>query len=140
MTSSRHILSVLLLIVGLSSWALLSCSHKEDLDVKDPEFLDEPAVIILTTDSDEWQVKLFKEHLLYKDAIALTLPEPWTLPTREEAGVLRHYTFGEGEERYCCSENRTFGMPSTSVTQAGAKTKYSLLGIYRRKTVIMIQF
>lgn len=98
------------------------------------------AVIVLQTDSDEWQVQLFKEHLFYSEAVLVNLPDPWIIPTREDAAVLRTLIYPYGSERFIICDGYTFGMPSSSVSKAGAKTKYSVLGLYKRKTVIYIQF
>ena len=96
--------------------------------------------LILVTDTDEWRVKLFKEHLLFNEAASITLPAPWSIPTREEATILRTLTYGDGSERFITSDGYTFGMPSASVSKAGTKTKYSVLGLYRRRTVIDVPF
>ena len=99
------------------------------------------AVIVLQTDSDEWQVQLFKEHLLYSEAVETNLPAPWRLPDREEAKVLKDLSYPtQSGERFVTSDGYTFGMPSASVTKAGAKTKYSVLGLHIRKTVISVEF
>jgi len=97
-------------------------------------------MVIYVTDTTEWRVKLFKEHLLYSEAASITLPAPWSIPTREEASILRTLTYGSGSERFITCDGYTFGMPSASVTKAGAKTKYSVLGLYIRQTVITIEF
>lgn len=96
--------------------------------------------LILVTDTDEWRVKLFKEHLLYSEAVKTNLPAPWSIPTREDASILRTLTYGSGSERFITSDGYTFGMPSASVSKAGSKTKYSVLGLYIRKTVIEVKF
>ena len=96
-------------------------------------------MIVLVTDSDEWRVQIFKEHLFYSEAASITLPAPWSIPTREDAAVLRTLEF-PSNERFICEGGYTFGMPSASVSKAGNKTKYSLLGLWRRRTVIQITF
>ena len=98
-----------------------------------------PGVLVYETDSTEWRVKLFKEHLLYSEAVAVKLPAPYVLPTREEAAVLKTCTYPH-DERFVTSDGYTFGMPSASVSKAGSKTKYSVLGLYIRPTVITIEF
>lgn len=95
---------------------------------------------VMVTDSTEWIVRIFKEHVLYADVAALILPSPYCLPSKDEAAVLRSFTFGGGKERFVTNDGYTFGMPSASVTKAGAKTKYSVLGLYKRRTVIVIKF
>ena len=44
------------------------------------------------------------------------------------------------DERFVTSDGYTFGMPSSSVSKAGSKTKYSVLGLYRRKTKVEVHF
>lgn len=99
-----------------------------------------PSVLVYETDSTEWRVKLFKEHLLYREAVETNLPAPWSIPTREEATILRTLTYGDGSERFITCDGYTFGMPSASVSKAGAKTKYSVIGLYIRRTVIVVDF
>lgn len=100
-----------------------------------------PGVLVYETDSTEWRVKIFKEHLLYSEAVAVKLPAPWRLPVREEAQVLRNLEFtSPSGERFVTSDGYTFGMPSASVSKAGSKTQYSVLGLYIRQTVITIEF
>ena len=98
-----------------------------------------PGVLVYETDSTEWRVKLFKEHLLYSEAVAVKLPAPWVLPTREDAAVLRLLEYPH-EERFVTCDGYTFGMPSASVSKAGAKTKYSVLGLHKRRTTIVIEW
>lgn len=96
-------------------------------------------IIIYQTDTTEWRVKIFKEHLLYSEALAVELPEPWLLPTREDAQILKTCIYPH-DERFITSDGYTFGMPSSSVSKAGTKTKYSVLGLYIRKTTIYVPF
>ena len=98
-----------------------------------------PGVLVYETDSTEWRVKIFKEHLLYSEAVAVKLPAPWVLPTREDAAVLRLLEYPH-EERFVTSDGYTFGMPSASVSKAGAKTKYSVLGLHKRRTTIILEW
>lgn len=134
------ILCLLLSISGLTT-LLNGCSKKND---PEQPIIPEPmteAVIVYQTDSEEWQVQLFKEHLYYSEAAAITLPAPWRLPTREEAAVLRTLEFASPSgERFVTSDGYTFGMPSASVSKAGSKTKYSVLGLWRRRTTIDVSF
>lgn len=98
-------------------------------------------MVIYETDSTEWRVQIFKEHLLYSDAVTVALPSPWHIPTRDEATVLRTLTYASPSgERFITSDGYTFGMPSASVSKAGSKTQYSVLGLYIRQTVIVIDF
>ena len=96
-------------------------------------------IIIYQTDTTEWRVKIFKEHLLYSEAFAVELPSPWLLPTREDAQILKTCSYPH-DERFITSDGYTFGMPSSSVSKAGTKTKYSVLGLYIRKTTIYVPF
>lgn len=98
-----------------------------------------PGVLVYETDSTEWRVKIFKEHILYSEVASITLPAPWVLPTREDAAVLRLLEYPH-EERFVTCDGYTFGMPSASVSKAGAKTKYSVLGLHKRRTTIIIEF
>ena len=60
---------------------------------------------------------------------------------KEEAQILRklEYPTPSGE-RFVTSDGYTFGMPSASVSKAGQKTQYSVLGLHRRKTTIDVPF
>ena len=106
---------------------------------QEEQFVTSDEVIIFETDSSEWRVKIFKEHLLYSEAVETNLPAPWVLPTREDAQVLKTCSYPH-EERFVTSDGYTFGMPSSSVSKAGQKTKYSVLGLWKRPTVIVIEF
>lgn len=96
-------------------------------------------IIIYQTDSTEWRIKIFKEHILYSEVASITLPAPWVLPTREDAAVLRLLEYPH-EERFVTCDGYTFGMPSASVSKAGAKTKYSVFGLHKRRTTIIIEW
>ena len=96
-------------------------------------------MIVFETDTTEWRVCVFAEHLLYAKAVQVALPAPWGLPTREDAAMLRLLDYPH-EERFVTSDGYTFAMPSASVSKAGAKTKYSVLGLFKRKTVIEVGF
>ncbi len=146
----RRIHFVPLLILSLFISVLLNgCSKKEQNEPEQQNETEVPSVedtidtraIVFSTDSDEWMVQLFKEHLLYSEAVAVKLPAPWAIPTKEEATVLRTLEFASPSgERFITSDGYTFGMPSASVSKAGAKTKYSVLGLYIRKTTIDVPF
>jgi hypothetical protein len=97
------------------------------------------AVTVLESDSDEWQVCIVAEGLVYAEAVKVSMPAPWLLPTRADASVLKTLTLEHGE-RFITSDGYTFGMPSASVSKAGAKTKYSVLGLWKRKKVIDVPF
>ena len=96
-------------------------------------------MIVYETDSTEWHVRLVATGKLYADAVQVAVPAPWRLPTREEAQILKTLTF-QHDERFVTSDGYTFGMPSASVTKAGAKTKYSVLGLWIRVTTIDVPF
>ena len=121
---------VLLLIVGLFT----SCRSDEPTSPSD-HFADANEMVVYETDSTEWHVRLFAEHLIYSKAVEVQLPSPWLLPTREDAQILRTLTYPH-DERFITSDGYTFGMPSASVSKAGQKTNYSVLGLWKRTTVI----
>lgn len=126
----------------LSLCLLLSISGCEQKSVEDDHFADVSKMIgvtVLESDSDEWQVCIVAEGLVYADAVKTQMPEPWQLPTRDDATVLKTLSFEHGE-RFITSDGYTFGMPSASVSKAGAKTKYSVLGLWKRRTVIDVPF
>ena len=140
-TSRTYCVLPAILCLSLFISVLLSgCSKKNEPEPPSGETqpLTE-AVIVLQTDSDEWQVQLFKEHLLYSEAVAVKLPAPWVIPSREDAAILRQLSY-PSEERFITCDGYTFGMPSASVSKAGTKTKYSVLGLWRRKTIIDVPF
>ena len=148
MTSSRHILSVLLLIVGLSLSALPSCNHKEEVESPDGKvnlLADSISAatdkIVFVTDSDEWHCRVFKEGVRLSEMKTYTLPDPWRLPTRAEARILRGYEYTTNAgERFFTDDGYTFQMPSSSVTKAGSKKTYTIVGLWRRRTVIEFTF
>ena len=113
--------------------------EEEQHDPIDDHIVEADEMIILTTDSSEWHIKLLATGLVYSDAVQVPLQNPWTLPTRGEARVLKDLVF-PSDERFVTSDGYTFGMPSASVTKAGQKTKYSVLGLYIRKSTISVRF
>ena len=123
----------LLLIVGLFT----SCQSEEPTSPSEPTGTGE--AIVFVTDTSEWHVRLFAEHLIYSKAVEVNLPSPWLLPTREDAAILKTFTYPH-DERFITSDGYTFGMPSASVSKAGQKTNYSVLGLWKRKTVIVVEF
>ena len=128
--------AILCLLLSISG-----CRSDEPSAPSDDHIVGFNEMIVFATDSDEWQVQLFKEHLFYSEAVAVKLPAHWRLPDREEAKVLKDLTYTTPSgERFVTSDGYTFGMPSPSVTKAGAKTKYSVLGLWRRKTIIDVPF
>ena len=120
----------LLLIVGLFT----SCRSDEPTNHSEQAAREE--VVVYETDTTEWRVYIFTEHLLYSKAVEVNLPPPWLLPTREDAQILKTCTYPH-DERFVTSEGYTFGMPSASVSKAGQKTQYSVLGLWKRRTVII---
>ena len=131
--STSFVPAVLLLSLFL---CMSACSGKKE-EVQDPSdhFADANEMIVYKTDSTEWHVRLFAEHLIYSKAVEVNLPSPWLLPTREDAAILKTCTYPH-DERFITSDGYTFGMPSASVSKAGQKTNYSVLGLWKRKTVI----
>ena len=99
----------------------------------------EQATCVLTTDTADWYVALFYEGLYYQDACTKALPSPYRLPTKDEARVLRDLEYPH-RDRFVTSDGYTFGMPSASVSKAGSKTKYSVLGLWIRPTRIYIEW
>ena len=95
--------------------------------------------VVCVTDSDEWHIALIAEGLYYHEAVDVSVPEPYRLPTKDEAKVLRNLDYPH-DERFVTSDGYTFGMPSASVSKAGSKTKYSVLGLWRRKTKVEVHF
>lgn len=94
--------------------------------------------VVFKTDSDEWRVYVFASGVLYGSGYAVD--SPYHIPTRDEAQVLKALTFGTNEQRYVTCDGYTFGMPSASVTKAGTKTKYSVLGLWLRQTTYFVPF
>lgn len=141
MTLRLHISSALLWCLLLST--LVACTPKQDEPEDGQQAIgDTPvatALTVLTTDSADWVVQLFKEHLLYSEAVAISLPSPFHIPSREEAKVLKDLSYPH-DERFITSDGYTFGMPSSSVSKAGQKTKYSVLGLVIRCNVIDVRF
>ena len=146
--SSALLLTLSLFISVLTTAALTGCKHSEyepyieeekQHDPIEEHIVEADETIILTTDSSEWHIRLFATGLVYADAVQVPLQSPWQLPTREEARVLKDLVF-PNDERFVTSDGYTFGMPSASVSKAGQKTKYSVLGLHIRKTTIDVPF
>ena len=95
-------------------------------------------IAVYWTDTTEWVVYVFETGVLVTDDYGV--PDPYHIPTHDEAHVLRHVTYGPSGQRYLTADGYTFGMPSASVTKAGTKTKYSVLGLYVRPSVIVVPF
>ena len=123
------------LLLSLSLF-ISGCRHKDELtDPSDDHFVDANKMVVYETDSTEWNVCLVATGKLYADAVQVSLPAPYRLPTRDEAQILKTLTYPH-DERFVTSDGYTFAMPSPSVTKAGTKTKYSVLGLWIRVTVI----
>lgn len=135
----HHITPYVAALLLLLSLFMSACSGKTE-EVQDPS---EPTgsneAIVFVTDTSEWHVRLFAEHLIYSKAVEVNLPSPWLLPDRQQASVLKTLSY-PSNERFVTSDGYTFGMPSASVSKAGSKTQYSVLGLYIRQTVIRIEF
>ena len=129
-----HISFALLLTLSL----FISC--QEEPTIPPSTQTSSTEAIVFETDSTEWRVCIFAEHLIYSKAVEVQLPSPWLLPTREDAAILKTISYSDGSERFITSDGYTFGMPSSSVSKAGAKTQYSVLGLNIRQTVIDVPF
>ena len=129
---SRYLVIVILLFAA--------CGTNTDEPQEPSEHTSSNEAIVFETDSNEWHVRLFAEHLIYSKAVEVQLPSPWLLPTREDAAILKTLSYSDGSERFVTSDGYTFGMPSASVSKAGQKTQYSVLGLWKRHTVIIIDF
>lgn len=131
----RHRRGVLILLALL---LLISC-RKDEPSVPSDNSAGSDGVVVYETDSTEWRVCVVATGLLYADAVAVSIPAPYMLPTKDEAQILKTLTY-PSSERFVTSDFYTFGMPSASVTKAGAKTKYSVLGLHIRKITIDVPF
>ena len=132
--SPLHISFALLLTLSLFT----SCRSDEptfgsDINVGSNE------MVVYETDSTEWHVCLIATGKTYAEAMQVSVPAPYRLPIRDEAQILKTLTY-PSSERFVTSDGYTFGMPSASVTKAGTKTKYSVLGLHIRPTTIDVPF
>lgn len=126
----------LLLTLSLSLWG---CSGQEEpIETTEPAQDIEP-VLVFETDSTEWWVCLVCEHKVYADAVLVAVPEPYVLPSRDDAKVLKDCYYPH-TERFVTCDGYTFAMPGASVSKAGVKTKYSVLGLYKRVAVIDVRY
>lgn len=120
--------------------ALAACTpHNQPDDEHIGDATELLSEVVCVTDSDEWRVALIAEGLYYNEAVSEPIPDPFRLPTKNEAKVLRTLDYPH-DERFVTSDGYTFGMPSASVSKAGSKTKYSVLGLWRRPTRYEIEF
>ena len=131
----RHRRGFLILLALL---LLISCRKDEPTATTDHPAGAE-CVVVYETDSTEWLVCVVATGLLYAEAVAVPMPAPYRLPTKDEAQILKTLTY-QSSERFVTSDGFSFGTPSASVTKAGAKTKYSVLGLHIRKTTIDVPF
>ena len=125
--SPLHISFALLLTLSL----FISCRKDEPTVPSDSAV----SVIVYENDTTEWRVCIVATKKLYDDAVRVAMPDPYIVPNKEDAQVLKTCTL-KSSERFVTSDGYTFGMPSPSVTKAGAKTYYSVLGLYKRHTII----
>ena len=135
------LLMPLLFILALTTAALTGCKHSkkdEPTDTSD-HFVGTNEMVVFETDSTEWHVCVVATGKLYADAVQVSVPAPYRLPTKDEAQILKTLTY-PSDERFVTSDGYTFGMPSASVTKAGQKTKYSVLGLWVRPTTIDVPF
>ena len=125
-------------LILLALLLLISCRKDEPTATTDHS-AGADGVVVYETDSTEWRVCVVATRLLYADALAVPIPAPYRLPTKDEAQILKTLTY-PSSERFVTSDGFSFAMPSASVTKAGAKTKYSVLGLHIRKTTIDVPF
>ena len=128
------------LVVLLCLSLFISTCQREENGLSTADDPEHAGTIVYQTDSSEWRVRIVKQHVLYSEAMQVTMPYPFTFPTKDDASILRTITFGDNKERYVTNDGYTFGMPSASVSKAGEKTYYSVLGLYKRKTTYDISF
>ena len=126
---------VLLVVLCLLPF-ISGCQHTGVLS-SEPDAIKD--AIVYKTDSDEWHVTIIAKHLFYAEAIDIRISDPWIIPTREDASILHKLEY-PSEERFITSDGYTFAMPSASVSKAGQKTKYSVLGLWKRKIIYDIAF
>lgn len=118
---------------------LTACTYGAGINAPEEQVVGTGKTLVLSTDSAYWYVALFYEGMYYDEALTKTIPAPYRLPTKDEANVLRTLDYPH-HERFVTSDCNSFGMPSASVTKAGAKTKYSVLGLWIKPTEIRIEW
>ena len=134
-SKSAAISFALLCILSLS----ISACHRNEPTFGSDINVGSNEMVVYETDSTEWHVCLVATGKLYADAVQVSMPAPYRLPTKDEAQILKTLTY-PSSERFVTSDGYTFGMPSASVSKAGSKTKYSVLGLYIRPTTINVPF
>lgn len=141
----RHLLHLTLVLVLLGN--LMACKPSDTNEPEEPEQttpmtpeeVNTKGTVVFKTDSTEWIVYTFREGVLAYQVYSVS--EPFHVPTKEEANFLRTLTYGPTGERYLIDNGTyTFGMPSATVSKAGTKKKYSVLGLYIKETVIIMYF
>ena len=134
----------LLLSISVLTTLLVGCKPSNPPDEQsqeDDHFVEANEVIGPVPAAAPPPVCLFKEHLVSRAAVKTNRPAPWSIPVRSEAQVLRTLEYASPSgERFITSDGYTFGMPSASVSKAGTKTQYSVLGLHIRKTTIDVPF
>lgn len=125
--------------------ACIACTPQNPPEVLDMSnvYMEEDSTLhehtsVYHDDSTFWCI-----YIAYTDIYASDqhiVEAPFHIPTREEAKVLKNITFGREGVRYLTNDGYTFGMPGKSITKAGAKTKYSVIALYRRKYIIRQDF
>ena len=125
-------------LILLALLLLLSCRKDEPTATTDHS-AGADGVVVYETDTTDWRVCVVATGLLYAEAVAVPIPAPYRLPTKEDAQILKTLTY-PSSERFVTSDGFSFAMPSASVTKAGEKTKYSVLGLHIRKTTIDVSF
>ena len=136
------LLLILSLFISVLTIAVLSgCNRSNDNEPNAPSdhFVGTNEMMVYETDSTEWHVCTIATGKTYAESVQVSIPAPYRLPTRDEAQILKTLTY-PSSERFVTSDGYTFGMPSASVTKAGAKTKYSVLGLHIRPTTIDVPF
>lgn len=133
--SPLHISFALLLTLSL----FISGCRSDGLNDPSDHSVGTNGMMVYETDSTEWHVCVVATGKLYAEAVQVSMTAPYRLPTSDEAQILKTLTY-PSSERFVTSDGYTFGMPSASVTKAGTKTRYSVLGLYIRPTTIDVPF
>ena len=125
---------------------LTSCSKNDQNNPDDPTTSGlnytqgDSGDLVYEDEESEWYVHIFKTGMVYDQASKVVLPDPWYIPSREEGQILRTIPYGDGKWRFVTNDGYTFGMPSASVSKAGAKKEYAVLGLRKRIKVIVVSF
>lgn len=127
----RHLLWLLILFAA--------CDNQGTPDTPETPAISTTETMVLSTDSADWFVDIFHTSLYYADAIERDIPSAYHIPTKAEAKILHDLTYPHNE-RFITSDGYTFGMPSATVSKAGQKTKYSVLGLRLKHTTIEMEW